>query len=57
MFKRLFEAVAAMLRAVVYLQILLMGAAITALGAYVTVFAVIRIAQLLHTLIFKEKWI
>jgi len=57
MLKKFFEAVEAMLRAVIYLLILLMGLAIAALGAYTIMFLALRIAQFLFELIFKEKWL
>jgi hypothetical protein len=57
MFKKLFDAVEAMLRAVIYLQILLMGAAIIALGAFITFFLIYRTGQFLYVLIFKGKWL
>jgi len=57
MLKKLFEAVEAMLRAVIYLLILLMGLAMAALGAYTILFLSLRIGQFLFELIFKEKWL
>lgn len=57
MLKKLFEAVEAMLRAVIYLLVLLMGLAMAALGAYAIIFLAIRIGQFLWVLIFKSKWL
>ena len=57
MLKKLFEAVEAMLRAVIYLLILLMGLSIAGLGAYTIIFLAIRIGQFLHELIFKDRWL
>lgn len=57
MLKKLFEAVEAMLRAVIYLLILLMGLAMASLGAYTIMFLALRIGQFLFELIFKEKWL
>ena len=57
MIKVIFEAIEAMLRAVIYLLILLIGLALAALGAYTIVFLSIRIGQLLYELLFKEKWL
>ena len=57
MLKGLFDAVEAMLRAVMYLLILLMGAAVTALGAFITFFLAYRIGQFLYVLILKGRWL
>jgi hypothetical protein len=57
MLKNIFEAVEAMLRAVIYLLILLMGLAMASLGAYTILFLALRIGQFLFELIFKEKWL
>lgn len=57
MLKRLFEAVEATMRAVIYLLVLLMGQAMVALGAYTIIFLTIRVGQFLYELIFKNKWI
>jgi len=57
MLKKLFEAVEAILRAVIYLLILLMGLALASLGAYTIMFLALRIGQFLFELIFKEKWL
>jgi len=57
MLKNFFEAVEAMIRAVIYLLILLMGLAMASLGAYTIMFLALRIGQFLFELIFKEKWL
>lgn len=57
MLKKLFEAVEATMRAVIYLLVLLMGLAMATLGAYTIIFLTIRIGQFLWVLIFKEKWL
>ena len=57
MIKKIFEAVEAMFRAVIYLLILLMGLAIAGLGAYTILFLSLRIGQFLFELIFKERWL
>ena len=57
MVKNVFEALEAMLRAVIYLLILLMGLALAALGAYLIMFLSIRIGQFLYELLLKEKWL
>jgi hypothetical protein len=55
--KRLFEAIEATMRAVIYLLVLLMGLAIAALGAYTIIFLTIRAGQFLWVLIFRSKWL
>jgi len=57
MFKRMFEAVEAMLRAIIYLLILVTGASIARVGAFIIIFLAIRFAQLVYELILKSKWI
>lgn len=57
MLKSFFEAVEAVLRAVIYLLILLMGLAMASLGAYTIMFLALRTGQFLFELIFKEKWL
>jgi len=57
MLQKLFEATEAMLRAAIYLLILIMGAAITTLGAYTIIFLAIRIGQFLWVLLFRNKWL
>ena len=57
MLKRLFEVMEAMLRAVIYLLILLMGLAIAGLGAYTILFLSLRVGQLLWELLFKRRWL
>ena len=57
MIKSIFEAFEAMLRAAIYLLILLMGLTIAGLGAYTILFLAIRIGQFLYTLILKDKWL
>jgi hypothetical protein len=57
MIKSLFQAIEALLRAVIYLLILIIGLAITGLGAYVVIFFAIRIGQFLWVLILKEPWL
>jgi hypothetical protein len=57
MLKNIFAGIEAMLRAVIYLLILLMGLAITCLGAYTILFLAFRIGQFLYTLIFRNPWL
>ena len=57
MIKSLFQAIEALLRAVIYLLILIMGLAITGLGAYTVLFFAIRIGQFLWKFILKEPWL
>ena len=57
MLKNIFAAIEAMLRAVIYLLILLMGLALSGLGAYTILFLALRIGQFLYELIFKDKWL
>ena len=57
MLQKLFEATEAMLRAAIYLLILIMGVAITTLGAYTIIFLALRIGQFFWVLILKEKWL
>lgn len=57
MLKKIFEAVEAMLRSVIYLLILLMGLAMASLGAYTILFLALRVGQFLFELIFKEPWL
>ena len=57
MLKNIFAAIEAMLRAVIYLLILLMGLALAGLGAYAILFLALRIGQFLYTLIFQERWL
>jgi len=57
MLKKLFEAVEAILRAVIYLLILIMGLSIAGLGAYFIFFLSIRMGQFFFELLFSEKWL
>ena len=57
MIKRIFEAIEAMLRAAIYLLILLMGLAMVGLGAFTILCLAIRTGQLLWTLLFREPWL
>jgi len=57
MIKSLFQAIEALLRAVIYLLILIMGLAITGLGAYVVLLSAIRIGQFLWKFMLKEPWL
>jgi hypothetical protein len=57
MLKNIFAGIEAMLRAVIYLLILLMGISIAGLGAYAILFLALRIGQFLWVLILKEKWL
>ena len=57
MLKKLFEAAEAMLRAVIYLLILVMGLSSASLGAYTILFLAFRFGQFLWELIFKEAWL
>jgi hypothetical protein len=57
MLKNIFAGIEAMLRAVIYLLILLMGLALAGLGAYIILFLALRSGQFLHTLIFRSRWL
>lgn len=57
MIKSFFQAIEAMIRAVIYLLILVIGLTITALGSYIVFFLAIRTAQFLWTFLFKEPWL
>lgn len=57
MFKNIFQAFEALLRAVIYLLILIIGLTATGLGAYIVLFLAIRIGQFLWVLVFKEPWL
>jgi len=57
MLKKMFEAVEAIFRAVIYLLILVMGLALAGLGSYIIIFLSIRTGQFLFELLFKEKWL
>jgi len=57
MIKSFFKAIEAMIRAVIYLLILVIGLTITALGSYIVFFLAIRTAQFLWTFLFKEPWL
>jgi hypothetical protein len=55
--KRIFQAIEAMFRALIYFEILLMGASIGGLSLFVVVGLAIRFGQLVYELILKEKWL
>ena len=57
MLKNIFAGIEAMLRAVIYLLILLMGLALASLGAYAILFLALRIGQFLWVLILDRKWL
>ena len=57
MIKNIFQAFEALVRAIMYLFILLIGLTATGLGVYIVFFLAIRIGQFLWILIFKEPWI
>ena len=57
MLKNLFQAIEALLRATIYLLILLMSLSIAGLGAFVILFLAIRIGQFIWTLVLAEKWL
>lgn len=57
MIKSFFKAIDAMIRAVIYLLILVIGLTVTALGSYIVLFVAIRTVQLLWTFLFKEPWL
>ena len=57
MIGNIFKAIEAMLRAVIYLQILVMGASMAGLAAFTSVFLALRIGQFLWALILSEKWL
>jgi predicted amino acid racemase len=57
MLKNIFAGIEAMLRAVIYLLILLMGLALAGLGTFTILFLAFRSGQFLWALILKEKWL
>jgi len=57
MLKKFLDAVETMLRAVIYLLILLMGLALAALGAFTITFLSIRIGQFLFELLGRRSWL
>jgi hypothetical protein len=57
MLKNIFAAIEAIIRAAIYLLILLMGLAIAGLGAYTILFLALRIGQFLYQLILKDPWL
>jgi hypothetical protein len=57
MHKKLFNAIEAMLKATIYLQVLWMGATITTLGLAITTVLAWRIWQFIWVLILGQKWL
>ncbi len=57
MIGNMFKAIEAMFKAVIYVQILVMGASMAGLAAFTTVFLALRIGQFLWVLILSERWI
>lgn len=57
MIKSFFQAFESLLRAIIYLLILLIGLTATGLGAYIVLFLAIRIGQFLWVLFFKDPWL
>ena len=57
MFKNIFRAIEAMVNALIYFFILLMGLTGAALGAFIVLLTAFRLAQFLWILIFKEAWL
>ena len=57
MFRNLFNCVEAMIQAVSYLQILIIGLAAAALAAFFVVMLAFRLCQFFWYLIFQEPWI
>ena len=57
MIQSIFQAIEAVLRAVIYLLILVMGLSMAGLGAYTIVFLAFRIGQFLWELISKRAWL
>jgi hypothetical protein len=57
MLKNLFDAVEALVRAVIYTLVLVIGLTAAALGAFIVIFLAFRIAQFLWVLIFRQAWL
>ena len=57
MFKKLLNCIEAMIQAVTYLLVLIIGLTATALGAFIVVMVGYRLGQLLWFHLFKEPWI
>lgn len=56
MFKNLLKFIEAMIQAVTYLLVLIIGLTATALGAFIVVMVAYRLWQFLWFYIFKEPW-
>ena len=57
MFRGIFRAIEAMVRALIFFFVLFIGLTTTALGAFIVLFTAFRFAQFLWILIFKEPWL
>ncbi len=57
MFRNLLNCIEAMIQAVSYLLILIIGLTATALGAFFVVMLAYRLGQLLWIFVFKESWV
>ena len=55
--KKFVEAIEAMLRALIYFEILLMGASIGGLSLFIVGGLVIRFGQFFYELVLRNKWI
>ncbi len=57
MFRNLLNCVEAMIQAVTYLLVLVIGLTATALGAFFVMMLAFRLCQFMWYLIFQEPWI
>jgi hypothetical protein len=57
MIKNVFNGFEAMLRAVTFLLILVIGFTLALFGTYITVFLAYRMSQLLYDAIFSHRWL
>lgn len=57
MFRKIYDMFEAVMLAVIYLQLLFIGLAITSLGAFVIGCIAYRLGQFLWILLFKERWL
>lgn len=57
MFRNFLNCIEAMIRAVSYLLILIIGLTATTLGAFVVVMLAYRLGQLFWFILFKESWL
>ena len=56
MFKRLFETCEAMIKAVTYLMVLVIGVAVATLAAFTVLFLSVRIGQFLWDILLRNRW-